>query len=301
MPRAVPARHACVTIDAAMRRLLLLTSLVAWGCGSPSAPPPPAAVTAPAAVPAPRFPPGVIVDLSHTYDATTVFWPTAETYRLDKVADGITPGGYYYAANNFFSAEHGGTHLDAPVHFAQGAQTVEQVPLERLIGDVYIVDVVAAAAANADHQVSVEDIAAAERAQGPIPAGAIVLLRTGFSTRWPNAARYLGTAERGEAAAAKLHFPGLHPDAARWLVANRTIKAIGIDTASIDYGPSTRFESHRVLYEQNIPAFENLTALERLPVTGAWIVALPMKIGGGSGAPLRAVAMLPATPAAAAP
>jgi len=277
-----------------MRRLALLASFLACGCGSP-----PAATLAPATAPsattAPApFPSGTLVDLSHAYDATTVFWPTAETYRLDKVADGMTPGGYYYAANNFFSSEHGGTHLDAPVHFAKGAQTVEQVPLERLFGEAYVIDVVARATADADHQVSVEDIAAAERAQGPIPASAILLLRTGFSTRWPDAARYLGTAERGEAAAAKLHFPGLHPDAARWLVANRTFKAIGIDTASIDYGQSSLFESHRVLYERNIPAFENLTALERLPVTGAHIVALPMKIGGGSGAPLRAVAILPA-------
>jgi kynurenine formamidase len=94
----------------------------------------------------------------------------------------------------------------------------------------------------------------------------------------------------------QLHFPGLHPDAARWLVANRTIKAIGIDTASIDYGQSMLFESHRVLYERNIPAFENLTALEQLPARGAYIVALPMKIGGGSGAPLRAVAIVPSAP-----
>lgn len=276
-----------------MRRLALLASLLACGCGSPpAAPHAPAVAPGATAAPAP-FPSGALVDLSHAYDATTVFWPTADTYRLDKVADGMTPGGYYYAANNFFSSEHGGTHLDAPVHFAKGAQTVEQVPLERLFGEAYVIDVVAQATANADHQVSVEDIAAAERAQGPIPANAIVLLRTGFSTRWPDAARYLGTAERGEAAAAKLHFPGLHPDAARWLVANRTFKAIGIDTASIDHGPSSLFESHRVLYERNIPAFENLTALERLPVTGAHLVALPMKIGGGSGAPLRAVAILP--------
>ena len=271
-------------------RLILLTSLLASGCGSgPASAPAPAAAT-PVQSP---FPAGTLVDLSHTYDATTVFWPTAETYRLDKVADGVTPGGYYYAANNFFSSEHGGTHLDAPVHFAQGAQSVEQVPLERLFGEAYVIDVVAQATANADHQVTVEDIAAAERVQGPIPPSAIVLLRTGFSARWPDAARYLGTAERGEAAAAKLHFPGLHPDAARWLVANRTFKAIGIDTASIDFGQSTLFESHRILYERNIPGFENLTALERLPLTGAAIVALPMKIGGGSGAPLRAVAIVP--------
>jgi kynurenine formamidase len=92
---------------------------------------------------------------------------------------------------------------------------------------------------------------------------------------------------------AKLHFPGLHPDAARWLIANRRIRAVGIDTASIDYGQSTLFESHRLLYERNVPAFENLAALDRLPARGAFVVALPMKIAGGSGAPLRAVAILP--------
>ncbi len=255
-----------------------------------SAPPaaPPAAATAP-----PVFPAGRLVDLSHTYDRSTVFWPTADTFRLETVADGVTPGGYYYAANNFFSSEHGGTHLDAPVHFAQGAQSVEQIPLDRLVGAAYVVDVTDRATANADHQVTVEDLARTEAAQGPIPRDAIVLLRTGFSTRWPDAARYLGTALRGEPGARALHFPGLHPDAAAWLVANRTIKAIGIDTASIDFGQSTAFESHRTLYAKNIPAFENLTGLEALPLTGAWIVALPMKIGGGSGAPLRAMAIVP--------
>lgn len=271
-----------------MRGLALLAALLASGCGVSPTP-----AADPAAIPAAAFPSGALVDLSHTYDATTVFWPTADVFRLDKVADGVTPDGYYYAANNFFSSEHGGTHLDAPVHFAQGAQSVEQVPLERLFGDAYVVDVTAQAAQDADYQITAEDIADAERTQGPIPASAIVLLRTGFSSRWPDAARYLGTAARGDAAARGLHFPGLHPDAARWLVANRTFKAIGIDTASIDYGQSSLFESHRVLYARDIPAFENLTALERLPFTGAHIVALPMKIGGGSGAPLRAVAILP--------
>ena len=87
--------------------------------------------------------------------------------------------------------------------------------------------------------------------------------------------------------------PACIPTPRRWLVANRRIGAIGIDTASIDYGQSTLFESHRVLYERDVPAFENITALERLPVTGAYVIALPMKIGGGSGAPLRAVAILP--------
>jgi kynurenine formamidase len=239
------------------------------------------------------WPAGDIVDLSHAYDAEAIFWPTAEPFRLEKVADGITSGGYYYAANNFFTSEHGGTHIDAPVHFAEGHQSVDQIPLDRLMGNAIVVDITKQAENNADYQVIQDDLVSWERDNGSLPAGAIVLLRTGFSSRWPDAARYLGTPERGEGAVAKLHFPGLHPDAARWLIANRSIKAIGIDTASIDYGQSKLFESHRLLYAKDIPAFENLTGLERLPPTGALVVALPMKIKGGSGAPLRAVAILP--------
>jgi kynurenine formamidase len=241
----------------------------------------------------PKWPGGALVDLSHDYGDETVFWPTAESFKLEKVADGMTPQGYYYAANNFATSEHGGTHIDAPVHFAKGHKSVDQLPLDQLIGDAIVVDVTAACASQPDYRVTTGDFTAWEKAHGQIPDGAIVLLRTGYARFWPDAAKYLGTAERGEAAVAKLHFPGLHQDAAKWLTESRRIKAIGLDTASIDYGQSTLYESHRMLYEHDIPAFENLASLDRLPATGATIVALPMKIKGGSGAPLRAVAILP--------
>jgi kynurenine formamidase len=255
-----------------------------------------AALLAASACAAPQpaaIPTGQLIDLSHTYDAQTIYWPTAEGFRLRKDAEGVTPAGYYYAANSLFTSEHGGTHIDAPIHFAQGRQTVDAIPLERLIGPAIVIDVTQQSDRNADYQVTTEDFARFEREHGEIPAQTIVLLRTGFSRRWPDAVRYLGTAVRGEEGVKQLHFPGLHPDAARWIVANRRIGAIGIDTASIDYGQSTLFESHRTLYERDVPAFENLTALERLPATGAFVIALPMKIGGGSGAPLRAIAVLP--------
>ena len=235
---------------------------------------------------------GTVVDLSHEYSDQSIFWPTAESFKLETVADGVTPGGYYYAANNFASAEHGGTHVDAPVHFSRGKWSVEQIPVQQLIGDAAVVDVATASAAQPDYQVTVADFEAWEKAHGSLN-GTIVLVRTDYSKRWPDAAKYLGTAERGDSAVPKLHFPGIHPDAARWLVANRTVKAVGIDTASIDFGQSREFETHRVLYERNIPGLENLSNLDRLPPRGATVIALPMKIKGGSGAPLRAIAIAP--------
>lgn len=237
---------------------------------------------------------GTIVDLSHSYGADTVFWPTAEPFKMTVVNDGVTPAGFYYAANNFSMAEHGGTHLDAPVHFAQDRHAVDEIPLEKLVGPAVVVDVTAQSSKDADYQVTTADLERFESVHGRIPDGSILLIRTGFSSRWPDAARYLGTAERGAAAVPKLHFPGVDPAAATWIKEQRKIHALGIDTASIDRGQSTTYETHRILYEANIPGLENLNALDRLPPVGATIVALPMKIKDGSGAPLRAIAILPA-------
>jgi kynurenine formamidase len=233
------------------------------------------------------------VDLSYAYDEATVFWPTAQPFELEVVAAGMTEGGYYYAANNFCMAEHGGTHLDAPIHFAEGRHTADQVEIDRVVGAAVVVDVSAVAVSSPDYQVSVSDLEAWEASHGPIPGGAVLLLRTGWGSRWPDRGRYLGTTLTGADAVPELHFPGLHPDAARWLVENRQIDALGIDTPSIDYGQSTLFESHQVLYAENVPAFENVAALEKMPATGAYVVALPMKIVGGSGGPLRIVGVIP--------
>ena len=239
-----------------------------------------------------EFPGGRIVDLSHSFDAETIYWPTEEGFRLEKEHDGMTDKGYYYAANKFCTAEHGGTHIDAPVHFAAGRQTVDQIPLEQLTGAAIVVDVTKQCEANPDYRVTAEDLQAWEKRNGPIARGAIVLLKTGFGRRWPDRQGYLGTTERGAGAVAKLHFPGLHPEAARWLTTSRSVKAVGLDTASIDYGQSTMFESHRILFEKNVPAFENLANLDQLPAKDFFLIALPMKIKGGSGGPLRVIAIV---------
>jgi kynurenine formamidase len=234
--------------------------------------------------------PSHIVDLTYPFDSTTVYWPTAEGFKLETDFEGITDKGYYYSAYRYSAAEHGGTHLDAPVHFAKGKNSIDQIPLEQLMGPALVVDVTRQCATNADYLVTVSDIENWEKQNGKIASGSIILLKTGYGKLYPDRKKYLGTDERGAEAVAKLHFPGLDPAAAKWLAQNRSIKAIGLDTASIDRGQSTLFESHRTLFENNIPAFENVANLDQLPAKGFTVIALPMKIKGGSGGPLRIIA-----------
>ena len=235
---------------------------------------------------------GRYVDLTYSFDASTVFWPTAEGFELEVLSAETTEAGFYYAANQFSLAEHGGTHLDAPVHFSEGKQTADEIPLERLIGPAILVDVTEQCSLDRDYQVTADDFMAAEKAAGLGLDDKIVLIRTGFGRYWPDREKYMGTAERGPQAVPKLHFPGIDPAAARWLVAERNVKAIGIDTPSLDYGQSTLFETHVTLFTDNIPGFENVANLDQLPLSGFTVIALPMKIKGGSGGPLRIVAVL---------
>ncbi|MCO6358492.1 cyclase family protein [Roseivirga pacifica] len=233
-----------------------------------------------------------IIDLSHDFSGETIYWVNAKEFKLDTVFKGQNPNGFFYAANNFSAAEHGGTHLDAPIHFSEGKQSVEQIPLERLIGEGINIDVSGQAVNNPEYLISVNDFKVWEERNGKIPKHSIVLLQTGYSKYYPNKAQYLGTDHRGDEAIKELHFPGLSPEAAEWLVNNRNIKAVGIDTPSIDYGQSTLFKSHVILLSENIPVFENVTNLNKLPSAGFEVIALPMKIKAGSGAPLRIIALL---------
>jgi kynurenine formamidase len=240
-----------------------------------------------------NFASGQWIDLSYDFSDKTIYWVTAKPFQREVVSEGMTPQGYYYSAYNYSAAEHGGTHVDAPIHFAEGRKTVDEIPLNQLIAAAVKIDVSAKAAANRDYLISIEDLTSWEAANGKIPDGCIVLLETGFGKFWGDKKNYLGTDRLGPEAVAELHFPGLDPKAAEWLVKNRKIGAIGIDTASIDYGQSTTFGSHVALMSDNIPAFENVANLDKVPTKGAQIVALPMKIKGGSGSPLRIVAFIP--------
>jgi kynurenine formamidase len=231
-----------------------------------------------------------LVDLTHGFDQDTIYWPTARSFELTRSAWGPDEEGRWYAAAEFCAAEHGGTHLDAPQHFAAEGRSVADIPLADLIGPARVIQVERKCLADRDYLVSVEDIASHEASEGRIAPGSVVLIRTAWSRSWPDRRRYLGTDEPGDTA--NLHFPGLSAEAARML-ADRRVALVGIDTASLDHGPSRDFAAHRVLAEAGIAGLENLTGLERLPTRGATVLALPMKIVGGTGAPTRVVALLP--------
>lgn len=233
-----------------------------------------------------------LIDLTHPFNERTVYWPTSpSTFRLERLAYGPTAGGYFYAANSLCAPEHGGTHLDAPIHFAEGRRTAEQIPLEQLAAPAVVIDVANRCAADRDYRLTRQDVLDFERRHGRIAPGTIVLLRTGWSRFWPDRRAYLGDDTPGDAS--KLSFPSYGEDAARLLVEERRVAALGADVASIDYGRSTDFPVHRLAAAANVPGFENLAELDELPPRGATVIALPMKIEGGSGGPLRGIALVP--------
>ena len=232
-----------------------------------------------------------LVDLTYAFDERTLYWPNAPSnFKLERLAFGPTEAGFFYSANAYAAPEHGGTHLDAPIHFAEGRRTADQVPLDQLVGRAVVIDVAAKAEANPDYTLTREDVAAFEAKHGTIPEGAIVLLRTGWGSRWPDRKRYLGDDKPGDVT--HLHFPSYGRDAAQFLVQTRQVGVLGVDTASIDHGPSKDFIVHQIAAAANVPGLENVANLQELPATGAWVVALPMKIAGGSGGPVRIVALL---------
>jgi kynurenine formamidase len=231
-----------------------------------------------------------LVDLTYSFNDKTIYWPNAKGFRHQKDGWNVTPGGYWYAAGEFASAEHGGTHLDSPVHFGKGMATLDRIPVQKLVAPAVVVDVTAAAAKNHDYLATSQDVLAWEKKNGGIPASSIVVFRTGWGKYWPNTKQYLGSDVPGDIA--HLHFPGIAKDAAELLV-QRKIDGVGIDTASMDYGPSKDFIVHQVLNQAGIYGIENIANAEKLPVKGATLIALPIKIEDGSGGPARVVAILP--------
>jgi kynurenine formamidase len=230
-----------------------------------------------------------IVDLTHAVSAQAPYWPgpdrspfTHDTIRAH--ADGAP------AMASYAVPEHFGTHFDAPVHGGMGLASVDLIPAEELFGPAVVVDVTAQVAEDVDYSVSADDLRAWEVRHGAIPEGAIVLARTGWATRWTEGDRYYNLGDDG-----RLHFPGFSEEAARYLVEERDISGIGIDTGSVDPGAAAGFSAHRLVNGSGSFHLENLADLSALPEAGAYLVVAPIKIEGGSGGQVRVFALLPTT------
>jgi kynurenine formamidase len=232
-----------------------------------------------------------LVDLTYTFDANTIYWPTEGGFVHEFERYGMTPLHYFYSSAKYAAAEHGGTHMDAPIHFNEHGMTADQVPLADCIGPAAVIDFSARAENNPDATLSVDDIAAYEKEYGEIPHGAIVVARSGWGRYWPDKKRYLGTDKPGDVAG--LRFPGYSPEAVAFLLKHRDVAAIAIDTASMDPGVSKDFPVHRMWLGADKPGFENVANADKLPPKGATIYCLPMKIGKGTGGPTRIFAVLP--------
>jgi kynurenine formamidase len=232
------------------------------------------------------------LDMTYPFEESTIYWPTAKSFALEKLSWGDTAGGFWYASNNFSAAEHGGTHVDAPIHFARGGRTIDQVPLEEWIGPAARIDVHLKCQENRDYLLAVEDIRIWEKSYGKIPDGAWVIMYTGIGTKfYPHKKEVLGTDKKGEEALAELSFPGFSPESVEFLIKERNITGIAIDTPSIDYGKSKDFRAHQTLCGAGKLALENIANLDRLPPAGAVLYVLPIPIKDGTGAPARVFAV----------
>lgn len=228
-----------------------------------------------------------LIDLTYSINAQNAYWP-GEGYEPFQIRTLATIEADGVLSKAISLPEHLGTHIDAPNHFEPNQPAVHEIELQQLFGPGVLLDVTLQAEQNPDYQLVKADIDSWEQAHGRIPAGAIVLLNTGWGRFWNQPERYQNIDMHR-----KLHFPGFSTDAARFLVEKRNVRGLGIDTLSIDHGLSQDFGVHHVLNSHKRYALENVANLDRLPANGFFVFVAPMKIEGGTGGPSRIVAMIP--------
>jgi kynurenine formamidase len=226
-----------------------------------------------------------VLDLSYAINDKLVPWPGDARFFEAKVNATIEKNGYF--TRSFWMLEHYGTHLDAPAHFPPGKITVDQIPVKQLFGPAVVIDVRAESAKDADFQLTAARVEEWEKSHRRIPEGAIVLLRTGWASRWPDVQKYRNMDTKGV-----MHFPGFSVEAAKLMI-DRKVSGLGCDTLSIDYGVSPDFAVHHLTLGAGLYHLENLSDLSGLPETGAYMVVAPIKLEGGSGGPARVFALLP--------
>jgi kynurenine formamidase len=225
-----------------------------------------------------------VLDLSYAIDENLVAWPTDERWFHAQVSASFGKDGYF--TRSFWMLEHYGTHLDAPVHFALGGAAVDEIPPKYLFGPAVVLDVQVHAASDQDYQAPAKLLDDWELRHGAISEGAIVLLRTGWASRWPDAQHY-----RNQDLSDKMHFPGFSVEAAERCI-DRKVSGLGCDTMSVDFGASDDFPVHHLAFRAGLYHLENLSDFSALPEFGAFLIVAPIKLRGGSGGPVRVFALL---------
>src|SRR6266853_1001639 len=225
-----------------------------------------------------------VLDLSYAINDKLVPWPGDEKFFEAKVNASVEKNGYF--TRSFWMLEHYGTHLDAPAHFPPGKATVDQIPAKQFFGPAVVLDVRAEGAKDADYQMPASRVELWEKKHGRIVEGSIVLLRTGWASRWPDASKY-----RNQDAQGKMHFPGFSAEAAKLLIARRA-SGIGCDTLSVDYGASEDFAVHHLILGAGLYQLENLADLREVPEAGAFLIVAPIKLEGGSGGAVRVFGLI---------
>jgi kynurenine formamidase len=224
-----------------------------------------------------------IVDLSYAINDKLVPWPGDARWFEARTNATVEKNGYF--TRSFWMLEHYGTHLDAPIHFPPGTITVDQIPAKQLFGPAVILDVRAEGVKDADYQVPATRVEQWEKAHGRIAEGSIVLVRTGWASRWPDAQKY-----RNQDAQGRMHFPGFSAETVKLLI-ERKVSGIGCDTMSADYGASQDFAVHHLALGAGLYHLENLRDLSAVPEAGAYLIVAPIKLEGGSGGPVRVFAI----------
>jgi kynurenine formamidase len=236
--------------------------------------------------PAPRQLFDGVIDLTHSISEKAPNWEgTAESPYKAKPLASFEKKGYF--TRTISLPEHFATHIDAPAHFAPGVWTVDQIPPQKLVAPLAVIDVRGKAAANPDYLVSLDDLANWERDNGQVPPGAVVMARTGWNSRWNSMKEYRNADDKGV-----MHFPGFALDTVKFLVQARQMAGLGIDTLSVDYGPSKDFPVHHFTAKHDVYHLENVANLSQVPDAGAIVVVAPAKLEGGSGGPVRIFALL---------
>jgi kynurenine formamidase len=239
-----------------------------------------------------------VVDLTHTLDQDfpVIILPPefgqCARFRMEEIS-AYDHRGPAWKWHNISLCEHTGTHFDAPSHWISGRDipngNVDEIPVDRFVGPVCVIDCSAGARENEDFELTPEIILDWEKSHGRIPADSWVLMRTDWSKR--RGVDYLNMRDDGP------HSPGPTPDAIRLLVDERGIRGFGTETVGTDAGQGMHYTppypAHFILHGAGRYGLQCLNNLDRLPPTGAVIVATPLKIKKGTGSPLRVIALVP--------